>query len=87
LKRLLDLGRRNHRAITAAHFAPWLDPQPAAARESTLDVLVLATDVYAWKLLRRDMGHSREATQARMRQTVAAILAQAEPLPPTGSRR
>jgi AcrR family transcriptional regulator len=79
LKPLLDLGRENHRAITAEVFAPWLDRVAAPDRTAMLDALVLATDVYAWKLVRRDMGRSAEATALLMRRLVDAVLAQAPP--------
>jgi hypothetical protein len=40
-----------------------------------LDALVIATDVYAWKLLRRDMGRSRDATAATIESMIRALLA------------
>ncbi|WP_051355339.1 TetR/AcrR family transcriptional regulator [Mesorhizobium erdmanii] len=80
LKRLLDLGRGRHRAITAATYAPWLERLPPPDRMRTLDALVAATDVYVWKLARRDMGRSRgEATQI-MLTLVRAVLTQASSL-------
>ena len=36
--------------------------------------LIVATDVYTWKLLRRDQGLSRERTAAAIRHMVQAIL-------------
>ncbi len=36
--------------------------------------LIVATDVYTWKLLRRDQGLSREQTAAAIRHMVQAIL-------------
>jgi AcrR family transcriptional regulator len=76
LKRLLDQGRENHRAITSRVFSPWLDRIAGEHRTALLDALVLATDVYAWKLLRRDMGRSAEETLLLMRRLVDAVLAQ-----------
>jgi hypothetical protein len=35
---------------------------------------VIATDVYTWKLLRRDMGRSAQQTRLVMRALVAAAL-------------
>ena len=53
-----DRGRVEHRAWIAAVFAPWLDGLgPEAARRRT-DALVIATDLYVWKLMRRDMQRS-----------------------------
>jgi AcrR family transcriptional regulator len=79
LGRLLDLGRENHRAITAQVFSPWLDRLAVPDRTATLDALVLATDVYAWKLVRRDMGRTPEDTACLMRRLVDAVLAQVPP--------
>jgi len=80
LKPLLDRGRAAHRAITAQAFAPWLEPLAEPDRRRTLDTLVAATDVYAWKLARRDIGRSREETATLLRRLVDAVLAQASAL-------
>jgi hypothetical protein len=77
LRRLLDLGRERHRVITVATYAPWLDRLPAAGRTKTLDALIAATDVYIWKLLRRDMKHSRAEVAQILRVLVEAVLSQA----------
>ena len=80
LKPLLDRGRAAHRAITAETFATWLEPLAEPDRRRTLDALVAATDVYAWKLVRRDIGRSREETATLLRRLVDAVLAQASAL-------
>jgi AcrR family transcriptional regulator len=77
LRRLLDQGRENHRTITERVFSPWLDRVAAPDRTVLLDALVLATDVYAWKLVRRDMGRTAQDTIHVMRRLVDAVLAQA----------
>jgi AcrR family transcriptional regulator len=77
LKPLLDRGRAAHRAITEANYAPWLKRLAEPDRRRTLDALVAATDVYVWKLTRRDMGRSREETVILLRRLVDAVLAQA----------
>ena len=88
LKPLLDRGRAAHRAITAQAFAPWLEPLAEPDRRRTLDTLVAATDVYAWKLARRDIGRSREETATLLRRLVDAVLAQASALASApGSKR
>jgi AcrR family transcriptional regulator len=81
LKRLLNLGRERHRVITAATYAPWLDRLPRSDRMRTLDALVAATDVYIWKLTRRDMARSRAETARVLRTLVDAVLAQAASSP------
>jgi hypothetical protein len=57
-------GRRVHREWVRTVFAPQLERavKPAAIE----DLLVVATDVYTWKLLRRDAGHSPQQTESQM---------------------
>ena len=50
-------------------------PLEAASRESALDALVVATDVYTWKLLRRDMGRGVVATRKTVAGMVRSVLA------------
>lgn len=64
LKPRLEAGRRNHRAGVEAAFAPQLARASRAARARLLTILIIATDVYVWKLLRRDMALSRTAAEA-----------------------
>ena len=73
--RVVDSGRALHRTWVAEVFGPLLRPVAGGAREEALDLLVVATDVYTWKLLRRDRGLSREAVQARMTRLADAVLA------------
>ncbi len=65
-------GRRLHRRWVRTVFAPYLGEGTA-----TLDLLVVATDVYTWKLLRRDRRLSRARTQALMTRMVEAVIASA----------
>ena len=74
LRQMSDAGKDMHRGWVAAVFAPHLDGLAAAAREEVLDLLVVATDVYTWKLLRRDRGYSRTQTEHRMNTLVSAVL-------------
>jgi AcrR family transcriptional regulator len=66
-RKATDRGKAMHRAWVHDAFEPH--------DESTLDLLVVATDVYTWKLLRLDRGHSRAVTERRMRALVDAVLA------------
>jgi len=75
-KRIVVNGRRTHRAWVARVF----DRVLAERRDDELlDLLVVATDVYCWKLLRRDRGLSRRLTEQRMRRLVDAVLESARP--------
>jgi AcrR family transcriptional regulator len=70
----MDTGRRMHRDQIAEVFAPQLRTRLTAEREALIDLLVVATDVYTWKLLRRDRGLDQPTTEARVRQLIAGIL-------------
>jgi AcrR family transcriptional regulator len=69
----LEQGRANHQGWLAEVFKDRLPSDPAERRR-TLAALHAATDVYTWKLLRRDLGHGRRATQRIMTDLVRAIL-------------
>jgi AcrR family transcriptional regulator len=64
LKARLDIGRNNHREAVKVAFASQLDMVSGTARAQLLNILIVATDVYVWKLLRRDMGLSQAAAEA-----------------------
>lgn len=75
-RRAAATGRAFHRAWVRRCFAPWLDAWDAEAEEITVrtDALVAATDLYVWKLLRLDLGRSREATEAVVDRLVRNVL-------------
>jgi AcrR family transcriptional regulator len=73
VRQITDGGRQLHRRWVEEVFAPLL-PHNAAEREEGVDLLVVATDVYAWKLLRLDRGLSRAQSQQRMHHLVRAVL-------------
>lgn len=72
-----DRGKALHRTWVAETFAPQLAGLLGSAYDERLDLLVVATDVYAWKLLRRDRGLSRSLTEHRLHALVSAVLAAA----------
>ena len=68
LQPVIAVGREGHREWVETMFgAPELVPE-----------LVVATDVYSWKLLRRDQGLSREETAAAIRRIIEALLERRE---------
>lgn len=67
-----EAGRRLHRAWVETTFAPWLRG-PGAARARRLAQLVAVTDVYVWKLLRRDQGLSRSVTETTLLELLQLI--------------
>ena len=78
VKPWIALGRRGHEAWVETMFAAALTGLEGACRARRLAQLVAVTDVYTWKLLRRDKGLSRDETVAAMRELVAALHARSE---------
>jgi AcrR family transcriptional regulator len=74
LKPLLDQGRENHRDGVKSVFAPQLNALHGAARIQLLNALVVATDVYVWKLLRRDMALGRSGAEAIVRKMISGLI-------------
>ena len=74
LKAVLDYGRGEHQRWVSGVFAKALDRLDLEARQRALDALVIVTDVYTWKLLRRDMGRSARATAATMKNLIEGTL-------------
>lgn len=68
-----QIGRRLHREWVEQVFAP--DLARRRDREALVDLLVVATDVLTWKILRRDGGLSVAKTCQRMLRLTRAILA------------
>ena len=75
LSELLDLGRRGHRKWVRWAFAPQLATRRTTRRAQLEDLLVVATDVYTWKLLRLDRRLSARATEAAMTRLCEAVVA------------
>jgi AcrR family transcriptional regulator len=72
--RMNSAGRLAHREWVEEVFADRL-PEQAAPRTRLVDVLVVATDLYAWKLLRIDRGLSVDDVHDRMLVMTEALLA------------
>lgn len=74
-RRVTDGGRALHHAWVDHAFAPWLAKARGAPRARLRARLIAATDVYVWKILRRDLSLDPRAAEAAIRETVAAMLA------------
>jgi AcrR family transcriptional regulator len=74
--RMNNAGRLAHREWVEQVFTDRL-PATAVGRTRLVDVLVVATDVYAWKLLRLDRGLSVDDVTDRMLLMTEALLAHA----------
>ena len=72
IARAVALGRRLHREWVRTAFAPQLER--AEDGKALEDLLVVATDIYTWKLLRRDAGLSRARTEERMHTLISRLV-------------
>ena len=70
LRPLLMQGRREHRAWVAQRFGSTQGRMNDLERNRQITRLVVATDIYTWKLLRRDFGK----TQSEVLHLMAGII-------------
>jgi len=70
---LLDEARTRHQAWLEDIFSDRL-PAASAARRHAIHALHAATDVYTWKLLRRDLRLSRETVERLMVDLAVGVL-------------
>jgi hypothetical protein len=73
LRPALERGRREHEQWVERVFAAALERLRSAERARRIAELVAATDVYTWKLLRRDKGLTRKQTILAVREMVEAL--------------
>ena len=69
----LDAARAHHQAWLVEHFGDQI-PRGGRARQRAVNALHAATDVYTWKLLRRDLRLSRAETEKTMADLVVGVL-------------
>ena len=69
-RRAAEEGRAYHRTWVLRCFGTLLPDHD----DERVDALVAATDLYVWKLLRLDLGRSREATEGVLLRLVTAVL-------------
>jgi AcrR family transcriptional regulator len=62
-KRLSEHGRQVHRTWCARVFAPYLPPDASETYPVRLDAFVAVTDLFLWKLVRRDLGRTADQTR------------------------
>lgn len=70
---MIDAGRRGHEAWVQHAFPAALEGLTGVARLRRIGQLVAVTDVYTWKILRRDKGLSARQVQLAMRELVLAL--------------
>ncbi len=75
VKAITDIGRSMHRKWISKAFEPWLDRMPLEDdRHRAIDALVVAGDIYVWKLVRKDMKRPVAEYQALMETMCAAAV-------------
>jgi hypothetical protein len=75
LRAFAEMGRALHRAWVETTFAPFLEERSADGRDELITRLIVVTDVYVWKLLRRDMRRGREQVERHIADVVSAVIA------------
>jgi len=73
LRPVLDRGRANHAEGVRQAFAPQLAGRAGAARTRLFHALMSITDVYVWKLLRRDAGLDRATAETIVREMILGV--------------
>jgi len=73
IREVTDVGRRYHYAWVERSFGPLVASGPTSERTQRLAQLVAVTDLYVWKVLRRDLGLSRDETEMAVRDLVNKI--------------
>ena len=71
---ITDAGRRYHRDWVTRAYGLALATLPSATRRRKLAQLTAVTDLATWRLLRRELGLSRDQTTAAIRELVDACL-------------
>ena len=85
VEQLTEFGRGQHRQWVSAAFTESLSTMRGGVRERAVDALVVATDVYTWKLLRRDLQRSLEDSAKTIKGLI--IAATDAFTPPKGGHR
>lgn len=73
-QQLTDLGRRFHAEWCEQAFAPALDDLRGAERARRLAQFISLTDIYTWKLLRRDRNLSRRQTKLALYELIEPLM-------------
>jgi AcrR family transcriptional regulator len=74
LRAITDGGRAYHASWCERVFAPALTDQSEEARAIRLAELIAVTDVYLWKLLRRDRGLSTSQTELALCELITPLM-------------
>jgi Bacterial regulatory proteins, tetR family len=71
--KILKKGRLTHKTWCAHIFGPYLPKKTDKNYSTMLGAFYAATDVYKWKLLRKDLGYSKTETEEILLKTVQGL--------------
>ena len=74
LREATDAGREIHYGWVERAFSPLLEPMAPSLRRRRRGQLVVLTDIFTWRLLRRDLGFSRRQTERAMTEMLNGLL-------------
>jgi hypothetical protein len=69
-----DAGREIHYRWVERALGPCLEAAPSGLRRRRRGQLVVLTDVFTWRLLRRDLGLGRGQTELAIVEMIDALL-------------
>lgn len=73
-RKVAETGRQEHRAWCARVFERFLPPPDADEHHRRLDAFVAVTDLYLWKLLRRDMDRTPDEAKRTLRTLLDGLI-------------
>lgn len=73
-KKILKKGRETHKKWCARIFSAYLPKATDKQYPLLLGAFYAATDVYKWKLLRKDLGYSKEETEEIIIKTIQGLI-------------
>jgi AcrR family transcriptional regulator len=74
IREVTQRGRTYHHAWVRRVFAPWLRRLAPEQQERRIIQLIAATDLYTWKILRRDLNLGREEVEEALRDLAGRIM-------------
>lgn len=75
----VEHGRRYHWSWVERTFAPLIVGHRGPDRKRRIGALIVATDVYTWKLLRTDLGFSRTDTERAIVKLIGNVVGNQSP--------
>ncbi len=75
LREVTDAGRRLHYGWVERVFSPFLEPMAPGPRRRRRGQLIVLTDIYTWRLLRRDLRFGPRQAERAITEMVNVLLA------------